>query len=129
MNRLQTEDGSRHMRIWNICVAIMDNEIKWSNKEVSTRIIREYIRTKLKMKPPKDENGDMRATGDAVGGHGLGLERRKYRGYNLVKIDKKTFEIVGNYLSGSREQILSGLARTPGTGILTPPMLRILTGR
>ena len=107
---LQGEDGSRRMRIWNVCVAILDNESKWLGKEVSTRRIRSYIRKKLKMGEPKSQAGDLRGTGDAVGGHGLHLRRRelvknKIR-HNLVTIDKETIEKVRSYLRPESNDIL-----------------------
>lgn len=68
-------ENNRKDRIFNIATAIL--EIHKSGKEgARTEKLREYIRERLGLPTLSGESwlGDLRAHGDALGGHGLKLE-------------------------------------------------------
>lgn len=74
------EKGGRLVRMYNICIAYF--ALKAIHKEmhgIGTSAIREHIRTATKMPTLTGEAhlGDLRAHGDAVGGHGLKLKMIK----------------------------------------------------
>lgn len=81
-NELRSENGNRKDRMHNIAIAVL--KISIDHKGARTKTLREYIRQQLAL--PKingeDLKGDLRAHGDALGGHGLHLdvERRRIKG-------------------------------------------------
>lgn len=100
------ENGSRANRIDNIAVAYMEiyDSFKGDYDEVTTTHIRRRIREKLGMPQLEGEQlfGDLKAHGDAIGGHGLCMEtnRKKVNGKlaRTVGLNSMNYNICREYL-------------------------------
>lgn len=101
------QESCRNDRIYNIAVAI--KEIKASGKN-GTRCsaLRSHIRSKLGLQELTNEEklGDLRAHGDAIGGHGLHLEvtRKKVQGKNerIIMFTDDTMEKCNKYITTAK---------------------------
>jgi hypothetical protein len=92
----------------NIATAIL--EIKETGKQgARTRSLRAHIRKQLQMPKLQGEehNGDLRAHGDALGGHGLGLDvkRQSVQGKmeRVIPFTEQNIEICREFLDSNRE--------------------------
>jgi hypothetical protein len=102
---LRPEDGTRPPRIYNIAVTLIKLKESGEYDVVSTKKLREIIRMKLTM--PKVHglalDGDIRATGDACGGHGLKLESRVTKignvKHRLIKLTDENIAKCKKYLA------------------------------
>lgn len=84
-------ENTRRDRCRNIATAI--KELKDKNKDkigITTNKLREYVRNKLKLPALSGEDylGDLRAHGDAIGGHGLHINVKR------AKRDRKSVRVV-----------------------------------
>ena len=70
------KETTRRDRMHNIATAMIEISTDQGTKGARTRNIRAHIRQKLKMEELTGEahKGDLKAHGDAIGGHGLNLE-------------------------------------------------------
>jgi hypothetical protein len=83
-----TENGSRAARMRNIAAGLLAlHEQHPDQAAVTTSRLREFIREQLQMPALEGEAqlGDLKAHGDAIGGHGLHLEVSKESGMRVVK--------------------------------------------
>jgi hypothetical protein len=110
-----TESKQRAHRMHNIAVAVIELAKQHPGfAQVPAADLRHHIRKQLKMPTldPKAKQYDLAATGDAVGRHGLKLERiRKFnpafgRMETLVVFNETNLRICAEYLSAAKTETL-----------------------
>ena len=102
-----SEVGPREKRCVNIAIAILElHETHKKATGVATDRLRAHIRTNLKMEKLEGEkhNGDLRAHGDALGGHGLKLTVVREGGKRIVKFSEGNIQICRDYLANNSEE-------------------------
>lgn len=105
----KTDEVTRKDRMHNIAVAIL--EIQGTGKKgTRTRSLREHIREQINLPRLNGEpnKGDLRAHGDALGGHGLHLDvgRQSVQGKSerVVMFSKENVSKCEEFLAGSEEE-------------------------
>lgn len=101
-----SESGDRRRRSRNIATAIL--ELRESHPKatgVRTSRLRAHIRAALKLPELKGEThlGDLRAHGDALGGHGLKLEVVREGGTRVVKFSPGNLGLCQKFLDDKEE--------------------------
>lgn len=100
------ETGARSLRSRNIATAIL--ELKEENPQatgVATGRLRAHIRAELEMVALEGEEhlGDLRAHGDALGGHGLKLVVVREGGKRVVKFSPENLGLCRKFLKGEKD--------------------------
>lgn len=85
-HKLRKDETSRRIRAFNIAVALLELNGK-CGPEITNRKLRGMIRNQMGLPVPTGEaaNGDLRASGDALGGHELKLENRRTAKDRFIK--------------------------------------------
>ena len=99
------ESGPREKRCKNIALAIL--ELRETHKKVTgvaTDRLRAHIRAKLALPSIIGEMyyGDLRAHGDALGGHGLKLTVVRESKKRVVKFTEENLKICRDYIAGNK---------------------------
>ena len=99
---LVTPEEGRHDRQHNNAVTILAiSEQKDAPETIPTKTVRLYVRSELGLPTLTGEklHGDFRAHGDAIGGHGLGLETRSFGGKKHILLNADNLAKCEAYLA------------------------------
>lgn len=116
----EAEDGSRAIRCRNICRAVLEiaggtrrtaagHKVRHTPPEgVGVSRLRAAIRAVLKMPRLKDEAnlGDLRAHGDALGGHGVKLETKRTSRGRYIPLTEENLRKCSTFLVTEHDAIL-----------------------
>lgn len=106
-NKYVKETGARVLRSKNIAIAVL--ELKESNPDatgVGTARLRAHIRGKLGVDALSGEAhlGDLRAHGDALGGHGLKLVVVREGANRVVKFTPANLKVCQDFLAEGKSE-------------------------
>jgi hypothetical protein len=104
------QENNRDDRCYNVAIAVSSvmQEFK-KDKTIDSKLVREIIRENLKLPQLVGESckGDMRAHGDACGGHGLLLEQAKKRGSADIILNSDNLKKCNDFITEYKKNISS----------------------
>jgi hypothetical protein len=102
------ETGARSLRSRNIATAILElKELNPQATGVGTARLRAHIRARLGLEALGGEArlGDLRAHGDALGGHGLKLKVVREGANRVIKFTPENLRICRDHLSQEQNEV------------------------